>query len=553
MGRAVAAHITCQDVSLVCISVYGFAASHVLHSKNEVLLTQIAMWAAGLRLPTIMCGDLNESVHTSAFVALSRCVGMWRLSDSQPTTKKKNGLLATSPPIDHCFTNSTGLDMGFVCTTVPHLSVSDHVPLLIQWPMLPQTSHTWLWPKPMNMGKVVNKDVPWTNADTSYVAWAEKATSWLAATYEQEKTSHTTVQTTISNMPTPPVDHQYTSLLKARKQAWDVHQRHVTRIPLLLLKRCKAMGITQCETIEEIILALDQQQAKYFQQRQENAIKEWKRKTYAWHAQSTKLHHYLRNTTPAKTLLLCDDEDVYTSSPSEVGTLLSRYWDELESCDDPDREEQIAEAIEDVYSICAPNFPYHAQLDHHLLAAVVKYLKKSSPGADGWSREELQALPKPSWANLVQIMSRSAGIYKDSIVSVVRRVPIEKSSSSILPTPSSIRPIDVHSLRVRTVASAYAALTREWTRKITHPTQYATKGGIVVATCALSYYAESILAKHGRWWAVSIDFMKLYNSLSLKGAKTALKVMGMSEALADEITKPSEQATFMWRLPGNQV
>ena len=39
------------------------------HGANESLLTQAAAWIGGLTEPAILCGDMNETSDTSAFIA----------------------------------------------------------------------------------------------------------------------------------------------------------------------------------------------------------------------------------------------------------------------------------------------------------------------------------------------------------------------------------------------------------------------------------------------------------------------------------------------------
>ena len=55
-GRALAAVISSGQETWTCVVSYGFAASHPQHGLNEVMLPQIALWGARLKMPLIWGG-----------------------------------------------------------------------------------------------------------------------------------------------------------------------------------------------------------------------------------------------------------------------------------------------------------------------------------------------------------------------------------------------------------------------------------------------------------------------------------------------------------------
>ena len=104
-------------------------------------------------------------------------------------------------------------------------------------------------------------------------------------------------------------------------------------------------------------------------------------------------------------------------------------------------------------------------------------MKPTSPGPDGWTRDELATLPIEALAEFLRLFKvDSESILTHTPLGQFRRVPLEKKKFEI-PQPEGIRPIDVYSALLRSVSSAYVSCLRPWLSDIAHPAQYALSKG----------------------------------------------------------------------------
>ena len=131
-----------------------------------------------------------------------------------------------------------------------------------------------------------------------------------------------------------------------------------------------------------------------------------------------------------------------------------------------------------------------------------------------------------------------------------RRVLLVKIKSGI-PDASQIRPLDIYSVILRIMSSAYHKILRLWILDVTLPCQFAVRGGIVKALASLGGFAEQVLARRMQVWAIAIDFQKLYNTLAPTIAAQVAQHMGMSAELSNALVGPIVASKGFWRLPQN--
>ena len=87
--------------------------------------------------------------------------------------------------------------------------------------------------------------------------------------------------------------------------------------------------------------------------------------------------------------------------------------------------------------------------------------------------------------------------------------------------------------------------------KVLHPCQHATNGGTFPAVARLALRTELAVAGVLPTYAVSVDFKKMFNMLSLEVATHCARRMGLSEPLITSLESPLRLASFAWRLPMN--
>ena len=147
-------------MSLCVASCYGYPCSHPSRGTNEAYLRDIVSYMGGLMCPS-MCGDLNDHPSTSEALARMSILHMHRITDDAPTTLGKRGDLSQKLPLDHVLVNDACLELGVRAKCDPTLLVSDHVPVLMDVPMVIWDATRVVWAKPLKdlYPKVVNP--PW--------------------------------------------------------------------------------------------------------------------------------------------------------------------------------------------------------------------------------------------------------------------------------------------------------------------------------------------------------------------------------------------------------
>ena len=82
-----------------------------------------------------------------------------------------------------------------------------------------------------------------------------------------------------------------------------------------------------------------------------------------------------------------------------------------------------------------------------------------------------------------------------------------------------------------------------------HPTQYSARGGTLQACVRINYYAECVARRAKPIFAVSIDYEKLFNTISPEIALEVMVAMGLDRQAAASIANPILASRGTWRLP----
>ena len=113
--------------------------------------------------------------------------------------------------------------------------------------------------------------------------------------------------------------------------------------------------------------------------------------------------------------------------------------------------------------------------------------------------------------------------------------------------------IDVFSRIARCIASVHTDKMREWTQQVLLPTQYASRGGIEVATAVMNTHVEKVLGRLGHSWCVSVDFGKLFNTISVEVVEAVVGLMGLEPTCAEGALCFLRNSKGVWRLPQNGI
>ena len=127
---------------------------------------------------------------------------------------------------------------------------------------------------------------------------------------------------------------------------------------LKLKNTCAKLMLTIPDDVEGIDVVIASALTRFLTQRQDEALAEWRKKVAQWTTNQADLFRYLRNVTPAKCLAIADGEEI-RSQPHQLFSLLSSYWEGVESWPDQGSLEHAIESLEDHYVVFLTLCPLH--------------------------------------------------------------------------------------------------------------------------------------------------------------------------------------------------
>ena len=92
---------------------------------------------------------------------------------------------------------------------------------------------------------------------------------------------------------------------------------------------------------------------------------------------------------------------------------------------------------------------------------------------------------------------------------------------------------------------------KPWVMRIQHPAQHALSGGVVLACSRIAWTTECAQVGLSKIWGLSIDFAKMFNSLSPHVAAAVAGCMGLALDNIRDLALPILRAKGVWRLPKN--
>ena len=550
LGRCVSAYILAGRERVIVTAVYGFAPSHEMKDKNEDMLSQLGCWTAGLTIPSFIAGDLNADPSSSLFLMSPPMLRLWRINDDSPTTTKKAGGIANSLPIDHFIANSKCLDLACKIKVDYSVAVSDHYPLVGRIKVRESRQHNlWKWPATMKLEKICHQ-IDWQFVGKTYTEWAEYATKRLSQTYEVPRKSKISVDTTHELKTNVCQDQTFERMKKCmaildrlasqwNEKAWDK-----------LMKLLDNLRLQRHDNIDDIRDMLREALKRYLDMKQNEALSAWKQRAKTWSVKAKEVFRFLKCVEPAKSFAVHNCAGHPTRSAEDMHKELERYWAGSENWENEHEAEEIEENIEDKYAIFLPCLHWHMTVTGQDLTRAIHTMKNTSPGPDGWCKDELTRLPPQAWCDFLSLEENA--MKTTTILKWYKTAPIEKKTTDT-PLPQQIRPIDIYSMILRAMATAQVRHLRPWLRHVLHPNQYSSFGGAREAAAMMNIFAEKTLAKIGSVWGVSLDLAKMFNKLSVRVSSTIAGFMGLSSDAIREIKSVLERCRGIWRLPFNAV
>ena len=270
------------------------------------------------------------------------------------------------------------------------------------------------------------------------------------------------------------------------------------------------------QPIDQICFALDERIRQHLILQQEEAIAKWKEKVRSWTLSSSRMHAFVKNDLPVQTITL-EIAGQHVCHPTKVIGELNAYWGGLETFPRNVIVDSLWRVIEDKYLFFMPVQEFCVSLTPDKLKGAAANLKKTSYGPDSWTVAEVKLLPLAAWESFLRLFhelcASPAPPPSASFLLRSRKTPIPKKEDAKL--PSDTRPIDVHSVLVRVVASFLALNLRCWLSNLVHESQMATGSGVLAAAGRLALYTEIALARatgvpcwknHESYWLGSSHF-----------------------------------------------
>ena len=482
--------------------------------------------------------------------------GFWRLTSDAPTTLRKDMTTAKGPPLDHAFANARALDMGARMEVSDFAVISDHLPLVgaLEVPQLDFC--VWKWPRVSVLPSATPASpdcVPWQGDAATMTEWTVSAQNWISEACGVKCEQKTTCTSMLYRPPQHSTDKHFATICAAQRAVRYMQGRQSNSIQQWksLGRKCKVLGV-DARTLDELEARLMDCMKRHLENRQKAAIKDWKERAAAWSLNSRQLFRYLRNLPPSKAAAIAGDMGV-TSHPGTMASLLVGFWAGVESWPHPQDKNRALDWIDDHLSLFLPCVKIKPMLTpDHFISRVRKMKKHAAPGVDGWSVPELIQLPGAAWQNLIRILGSGLGWGLGGLSLLFRRVPIEKSRDDI-PGPQLLRPIDIYSVLWRLIASVQTECLTLWRTEVLHPTQYASKGGVVMAAAKVGYWCEAVLHRRATVFAVSIDLTKLFNTLDADVCARLAHYMGLDEKTIELMSFPLQNAKGVWRLPWGAI
>ena len=169
------------------------------------------------------------------------------------------------------------------------------------------------------------------------------------------------------------------------------------------------------------------------------------------------LQHLRNELASPQTAIL--HEERLISHPVDLERILMEHWRKIENWPVSSLENGL-DMLEQWFCFVLPRVPMRAWPDGKHVHCVVRSMKQSTHGWDGWALCELKALPISAWTLLMSLLAENPRSFAGSVSSWYKRAPIPKSTSVC--DADQIRPIDVHNLVVRIVSASACSLLSDW-------------------------------------------------------------------------------------------
>ena len=272
----------------VVIGIYGFHRDHRNRSMNEGLPLDCTSYAATLKMPTILCGDLNDTTHSSVILGRADRFPMIKASPGGPSILRHDNSVGKGLPIDHIHLNKAATGLSYQARVDYSARLSDHFPLCLSL-LLPSSSSpvfsaSWASPSrevvllpPSSIPSFPEERV------VSLAYWQQRSVQWLRRATGQKVERKGTFSVKRWQPKPPKSDHVLTRLMALQRLCLEIEKYGVTWDKTWSLYR-KARAVATCHHAGDVrhLRALQERVRElvdeYLNRMKDASMREWKAK-----------------------------------------------------------------------------------------------------------------------------------------------------------------------------------------------------------------------------------------------------------------------------------
>ena len=302
----------------VIIGIYGLHRDHGKRSMNEGMLLDCMSYAATLKMPTILCRDLNDTTHSSMVLGRADRFPLTRASPDAPTTLRHDNTVGRGLPIDHIYLNKAAACLSYKTRVDYTVRLSDHFPLLMSF-CLPSARSSIIcakWASPSSqivLKPSVERPINPEDQVRTLSEWHERSVTWLRRATGQGVEKKATFTTKEWRPKTLEVDLKLARLFALQRLCREIEHYGVDWNKAWSLFRKVSVlacshdfgGVWDLPTLQERIWVLIEQ---HLDQAKDAYLKERKEKVVGWKPNARQAFQYLRNDLPTPQTAVLHEE-----------------------------------------------------------------------------------------------------------------------------------------------------------------------------------------------------------------------------------------------------
>ena len=230
------------------------------------------------------------------------------------------------------------------------LRLSDHLPLILDYPCVEPTFVKVVWPEVSPPLGPKKRLVQWTANPSSYVEWQHDVVQWIEQSYDVKVMPKTTVSVKPYSPPLQPKHVRFRKLLSLQRAVLEISKWGTSPLKEESVKRkMRAMNLGRLERYvgHPLILVsiLSREVTKACSKHHARVMRVWRQTAKDWKVSDAKAYAFLRNPTPAKAVAI-ETEQGLATHPWDIQSALFQFWWPIENW----TQQDLMHALERLWS-----------------------------------------------------------------------------------------------------------------------------------------------------------------------------------------------------------